>query len=144
MKVARKVINAVLPSIYHFRKWYKAKGATGWQTPEQRTLGEVRFIVSEDGYIREEDYAVEDARNILMDGDVCVEATEIVNDWMLGYKTRRDVVIEVQELFANYERELEFLEEAKKWIMKKYYIYSETRANKKEAENVKEFLRGVF
>lgn len=113
MKVARKVINAVLPSIYHFRKWYKAKGATGWQTPQQRTLGLVRFIISESGYIREEDYAVGDARNILMDGDVCVEATEIVNDWMFGYKTRRDVVIEVQELFANYERECEFLEELK-------------------------------
>lgn len=111
MKVARKVINAVLPSIYHFRKWYKAKGATGWQTPQQRTLGEVRFIISESGYIREEDYAVGDARNILMDGDVCVEATEIVNDWMFGYKTRRDVVIEIQELFANYELERKFLEE---------------------------------
>lgn len=113
MKVARKVINAVLPSIYHFRKWYTAKGATGWQKPQQRTLGMVRFIISESGYIREEDYAVEDARNILMDGDISVEATEIVNDWMFGYKTRRDVVIEVQELFANYERELEFLEELK-------------------------------
>ena len=42
-----------------------------------------------------------------------MEATEIVNDWMFGYKTRRDVVIEVQELFANYERECEFLEELK-------------------------------
>ena len=113
MKVARKVINAVLPSIYHFRKWYKAKGATGWQTPQQRTLGLVRFIISESGYIRGEDYEVRDDHNILMDGDRCMEATGIVSDWMFGYKNRRDVVIEVQKFFANYERECEFLEELK-------------------------------
>ena len=110
MKVAKKAINKALPSIRYFNKWYVPHGFRGLMPENASTLASVVFRVDENGDVIERDYAVGDAyerEDYYMDG-CCVEAASVISEWMRGEISRKDVVDEVQRLFAKWEEKNEW------------------------------------
>lgn len=111
MKVTKKAINNALPSIRYFDKYYVPRGFAGIMPENASTLSNVIFRIDEDGDIIERDYGVGDAyepEDYRMEG-FCVEANEIIAEWMYRRISREEVVSSIQELFANWEDEQEFL-----------------------------------
>ena len=113
MKVTKKAINKALPNIRYFDRWYVPHGFAGLMPENASTLSSVIFRVDEDGALIERDYGVGDAyerEDYYMDG-CCVEASSVITEWMDGEISRKDVVDEVQRLFAKWEEKEKYFSE---------------------------------
>lgn len=110
MKVTKKAINKALPSIRYFNKWYVPHGFAGMLPENASTLASVVFRVNKDGDVVERDYAIGDAKepeDYHMEG-VCVDASDVIENWMHERISREEVVDEIQQLFAEWEEEESF------------------------------------
>lgn len=113
MKVAKKAINKALPSIRYFNKYYVPHGFAGILPENASTLASVVFRVDEDGDVIERDYAIGEAQeteDYHMEG-VCVDASDVIENWMHERISREEVVDEIQQLFAKWEEEEAFRRE---------------------------------
>ena len=110
MKVTKKAINKALPSIRYFNKWYVPHGFIGLMPENVSTLASVIFRLDEDGDVIERDYAIGEAQepeDYHMEG-VCVDASDVIENWMHERISRKEVVDEIQQLFAKWEEEETF------------------------------------
>ena len=105
MKVTKKAINAVLPSLTYFRRNYIYRGFSGIPPSNARTLMAVIFRVNDDGTLHETDYAYGDGWSIEDYNASCyVDAGEIIEQWMTDYDTdRKEVIRLIQEMFEELE-----------------------------------------
>lgn len=110
MKVTKKAINKALPSIRYFNKWYVPHGFIGLMPENVSTLASVIFRLDKDENVIERDYAIGEAQepeDYHMEG-VCVDASDVIENWMHERISREDVVDEIQQLFAKWEEEESF------------------------------------
>lgn len=106
MKVTKKAINKTLPSVRYFNRNYVTFGFAGILPENAHTLASVVFRVNGEDVVAR-DYAIGDAyerEDYYMNG-CCVEASSVITEWMRGEISRKDVVDEVQRLFAKWEAE---------------------------------------
>ena len=98
MKVTKKAINKALPSIRYFNKWYVPHGFAGMLPENASTLASVVFRVNKDGDVVERDYAIGDAKEPedYRMGGVCVDASDVIENWMRGNMSRNEVVETMQ------------------------------------------------
>ena len=107
MKVTKKEINKALPSIRYFNKWYVPYSFIGLMPENVSTLASVVFRVDEDGDVIERDYAMgetQEPEDYHMKG-VCVDASDVIENWMHEQISRKEVVNEIQKLFKELEAE---------------------------------------
>lgn len=107
MKVTKKEINKALPSIRYFNKWYVPYRFIGLMPENVSTLASVVFRVDEDGDVIERDYAMgetQEPEDYHMKG-VCVDASDVIENWMHEQISRKEVVNEIQKLFKELEAE---------------------------------------
>ena len=110
MKVTKKAINKALPSIRYFNKWYVPLGFIGLMPKNVSTLPSVIFRVDKHGDVIERDYAMwetQEPEDCHMKG-VCVDASDVIENWMHERISREEVVDEIQQLFAEWEEEESF------------------------------------
>lgn len=110
MKVTKKAINKALPSIRYFDRWYVPHGFAGLMPENASTLSSVIFRVDEDGDVIERDYAMgetQEPEDYHMKG-VCVDASDVIENWMHEQISRKEVVNEIHQLFAKWEEEESF------------------------------------
>lgn len=102
MKPSKKSINAALPSLRYFQKYYVCRGFAGILPSGAQTLRAVIFRIESDGGVSEKDYAFGEAfeRDDYY-GVNCIDAEEVVAEWMKGNLRREEVVDRIQELFKS-------------------------------------------
>lgn len=109
MKVTKKAINKALPSIRYFNRNFVTLGFAGIPPKNAHTLASVVFRVNGEDVVAR-DYAIGESyerEDYYMDG-CCVEAASVITEWMRGEISRKDVVDEVQRLFAKWRKKNEW------------------------------------
>lgn len=110
MKVTKKAINKALPSIRYFNKCFVPHGFIGLMPENVSTLASVIFRLDKDKNVIERDYAIGETKepeDYRMEG-VCVDASDVIENWMHKQISREEVVDEIQQLFAEWEEEESF------------------------------------
>lgn len=98
MKVTKKAINKALPSIRYFNKCFVPHGFIGLMPENVSTLASVIFRLDKDKNVIERDYAIGETKepeDYRMEG-VCVDASDVIENWMRGNMSRNEVVETIQ------------------------------------------------
>ena len=102
LRITKRHLNKVLPSVRYFRNNYIVKGDCGFIEPGQRVLQLVALDIRDDGSIHILDYGYGDAKTSrIYNGEFALDITDIVGRWMAHDIDRKCVIEKIVALTAD-------------------------------------------